>query len=81
MIRHTNLFNGELRSSIRQARIQFGGNRKLKIYGKLTCSLGKKMRKENRVFFLTENDAVENGYRPCGHCMRAAYKKWKDELV
>jgi methylphosphotriester-DNA--protein-cysteine methyltransferase len=35
------------------------------------------MKRENRVFFSSEKTAIANGYRPCGHCMRAAYKKWK----
>jgi methylphosphotriester-DNA--protein-cysteine methyltransferase len=39
------------------------------------------MKKENRVFFSTEKEALENKYRPCGHCMKASYKKWKNESV
>ncbi|WP_281166870.1 Ada metal-binding domain-containing protein [Segetibacter koreensis] len=54
---------------------------KLKIYGKLNCISGKRMLKQNRVFFCTEAEAIKNGFRPCGHCMRSDYKKWKNGLV
>lgn len=64
-----------LRSEIRKHRIAFSGNNKLKIYGLLSCTSGKRMKRENRVFFSSENDAVLNGFRPCGHCMKSNYKK------
>ncbi len=35
------------------------------------------MKKENRVFFTDEAEALQNNYRPCGHCMRGAYQQWK----
>jgi len=35
------------------------------------------MKKENRVFFSSEQEAINNGYRPCGHCMIEKYKIWK----
>lgn len=54
----------------------FGGNIKLKIYGTLNCKSGRRMNLENRVFFESENEAVKNGYRPCGHCMKEAYTEW-----
>lgn len=62
---------------ILRKRIRFGGHKKLKIYGLLSCSSGKQMKAENRVFFETEAAAVNAGYRPCGHCMPAAYQQWK----
>ena len=34
------------------------------------------MKKENRVFFVSEQEAIEQGYRPCGNCMNYEYKKW-----
>jgi methylphosphotriester-DNA--protein-cysteine methyltransferase len=55
----------------------FAGNNRLKIYGLLTCGSGRKMRKENRIFFRTEEEAVGLGFRPCGHCMRSSYEHWK----
>jgi len=57
--------------------ITLGGNSKLKIYGKLSCKSGKRMKNENRVFFANEAEATNAGYRPCGHCMREKYKLWK----
>ena len=39
-----------------------------KIFGRLNCKSGTRMKRENRVFFLTLEDAVESGYRPCRNC-------------
>jgi methylphosphotriester-DNA--protein-cysteine methyltransferase len=77
MKQHIELSPNVLRSQIRSGEIKFGGNRKLKIYGLLHCSSGKKMKQENRVFFKSEKEALENNYRPCGHCMKEKYKQWK----
>lgn len=79
MIQHSQLSSENLRSKIHSREICFGGNKKLKIYGVLSCRSGKRMKKENRVFFADEKEALENGYRPCGHCMREAYKLWKNQ--
>jgi methylphosphotriester-DNA--protein-cysteine methyltransferase len=76
MIKHIEINDSDLRSKIQQKVICFGGNRKLKIYGTLQCKSGKRMNRENRVFFASENEAVKNGFRPCGHCMKTDYKKW-----
>ena len=81
MIKHTELSNTELKDEIRKKKINFGGNGKLKIYGLLTCISGKRMKKKNRVFFADEKEALQNQYRPCGHCMKEAYKTWKDRFV
>jgi methylphosphotriester-DNA--protein-cysteine methyltransferase len=81
MRQHTTLSDPALRSTIRGGAIKLGGNRRLKIYGKLDCASGKRMDRENRVFFATEADAIQNGYRPCGHCMRDAYQKWKNGSI
>ncbi|MFP3831687.1 Ada metal-binding domain-containing protein [Chryseobacterium sp. SIMBA_028] len=78
MIPHAQLSDTELRSKIRRQQICFGGNKRLKIYGLLSCTSGKRMKQENRVLFISEKEALENGYRPCGHCMSAQYKSWKD---
>ncbi|MBS1688892.1 MAG: metal-binding protein [Bacteroidetes bacterium] len=77
MIPHTEITDKELKSLIRQRIILFGGNARLKIYGLLNCRSGKRMKKENRVFFSSADEAIENRYRPCGHCMPAEYRKWK----
>lgn len=81
MILHRELSDSELRSKIRKNNIYYGGNRKLRIYGVLSCMTGKRMKRENRIFFVTENEAVKNGYRPCGHCMKEKYKAWKNGIV
>jgi methylphosphotriester-DNA--protein-cysteine methyltransferase len=64
---------------IRARSINFGGNVKLKIYGRLHCKSGKRMNRENRVFFISKEEAIACGYRPCAHCMYGDYKKWKED--
>lgn len=81
MIKHSNISDAEIRNKIKAKEILFGGNKNLKIYGKLNCKSGKRMKRENLVFFSTEKEALNYNYRPCGHCMNAAYKKWKDEII
>ncbi|MDH7460351.1 Ada metal-binding domain-containing protein [Chitinophagaceae bacterium 26-R-25] len=73
MIKHSDINDSQLRKMIRANEINFGGNVKLKIYGKLNCKSGKRMKRENRVFFQTSEEAIAKGYRPCGHCMRKDY--------
>lgn len=65
-----------LKSLIDEGQIQCAGNRKLKIYGTLSCSSGKRMKTENRVFFKSAEEAINEGYRPCGNCMRRDYLRW-----
>jgi methylphosphotriester-DNA--protein-cysteine methyltransferase len=81
MYRHSAISDAGLRQMIRTGLIYLGGNSKLKIYGRLACSAGKRMKKTNRVFFSNEQEASAGGYRPCGNCMRAAYQKWKNGSV
>jgi len=64
---------------IRNGSITLGGYKKARIYGLLTCSSGKRMNVDNRVFFKDEAEALKNDYRPCGHCMKKEYAKWKKE--
>lgn len=68
-------------SLIRNGDLTLGGYRKGKIYGQLNCSSGKRMKVENRVFFKDEAEALINGYRPCGHCMKEKYRIWKDKQM
>jgi methylphosphotriester-DNA--protein-cysteine methyltransferase len=82
MIRHPDFENNErgkrkLRQLIRKREIVFAGNSFLKIYGTLQCKSGKRMLRKNRVFFSSEKEAIENGYRPCGHCLHDKYAEWK----
>ena len=59
-----------------------GGNRRLKIYGRLDCPSALRALPRGyarrRVFFADEATAIAAGYRPCGVCMREAYRRWKD---
>jgi len=81
MVHHSEISDIELRGKIRSKTIRFVGNKKLKNYGLFSCSSGKRMKRENRVFFVSEREAKEKNYRPCGHCMHNDYKKWKDGFV
>jgi methylphosphotriester-DNA--protein-cysteine methyltransferase len=54
---------------VRAGKISFAGNKKLKIYGRLNCASGKRMKKSNRVFFSSQEEALRFGYRPCGSCL------------
>jgi len=65
---------------VQSGHIRLGGNKRLKIYGTLQCTSGKRLSINNRVFFATATEAQSAGYRPCGHCMRAAYMLWKDTM-
>ena len=81
MIKHIEIDNETLLKKIKHKEIVFGGNRHLKIYGTIHCKSGKRMKKENRVFFKTAAQAKMHGYRPCGHCLKIEYKKWKNGLI
>ena len=47
---------------------RYAGNITHKIFGRLDCESGKRMKKENRVFFASWEDALAAGYRPCKNC-------------
>ncbi len=81
MIYHHKIIERDLWLMVKQKKICFAGNKKLRIFGTLKCKPGKRMNKQNRVFFVSIKEAEKNGYRPCAHCMNAAFKKWKNELV
>jgi methylphosphotriester-DNA--protein-cysteine methyltransferase len=57
----------------------------MKVYGRLDCSSANravaagKTYQKHRVFFADEATAVAAGYRPCGNCLREAYKIWRAE--
>lgn len=62
-----------------------GGNKRLKIYGRLDCSSANRFVKlgtyqKVRVFFKDEATAIAAGYRPCGCCMKEKYKRWKEAM-
>jgi lactoylglutathione lyase len=77
LIAHTDLSRNQLRDMLQSGQLTMAGNRRLKIYGMLTCGSGKRMKKENRVFFHDARQAEEEGFRPCGHCMPAGYRRWR----
>ncbi len=81
MIHHTEISDAKLKIKLKNQTIRFGGNKEDKIYGTLSCALGKRLNRENRVFFTSELEAQQENYRPCGHCMRKKYKTWKDGLI
>ena len=61
----------------------FGGNGKLKIYGRLDCPSALSTIKrfpgsyeKSRVFFADEKTALAAGYRPCGNCLKPKYKEY-----
>ena len=76
MVNHRDV-EGDMNKILRRKEIPFAGNKTLKIYGRLDCDSGKRMKKENRVFFANEDEALNNGYRPCGKCLPWKYFNWK----
>ncbi|WP_198343143.1 Ada metal-binding domain-containing protein [Oleiphilus messinensis] len=70
VIRHSEISDQRLWRLLRTQKIRFAGNRKLKIYGTLSCTSGRRMKRENRVFFRSESEAVAAGYRACKRCMK-----------
>lgn len=64
--RYKVLKNGQIQNSVIPGK--YGGYRPRKIFGRLDCKAGMCMKKENRVFFLTWQDAIDAGYRPCKNC-------------
>lgn len=84
MLRHSDFDNDQsgtkkLHHFIRKRNIVLGGNMHLKIYGLLQCKSGKRMKRKNRVFFYSEAEVINAGYRPCAHCMRTKYNEWKND--
>jgi Metal binding domain of Ada len=77
MIEHSSIHPIQLRKLIRSGYVMLGGNVRLKIYGNLACASGQRMKKENRIFFKDEEEAIQAGFRPCGHCLRKKYLLWK----
>ena len=62
---------------------EYGGNGKMKIYGRLDCPSANSTIKrfpgkyeEHRVFFADEKTALAAGFRPCGICLRDKYKEY-----
>ena len=82
MIKQYKLLNELGHEYLSDSKGTIGGHKKLKIYGSLNCPsalrhLEKGHYAKHRVFFADEKTAKAAGYRPCGICMKEAYKKWK----
>jgi hypothetical protein len=76
MFYHSEFDNQEFRRLLKNQSITLAGNSRLKIYGLLCCASGKRMKRQNRVFFVSLKEALQNRYRPCGHCLRKEYQAW-----
>ena len=74
---HRDLEINEIKKLIHRQSITLAGNVSLGIYGTLSCKSGKRMKKTNRVFFKNETEAIQQGFRPCGHCRHDQYVLWK----
>lgn len=81
MYLHSELSKSAIFKLIRHGTVKMAGYKKNKIYGLLHCKAGKRMNKENRVFFLNEQEAIDQGYRPCGACLPQQHKKWKATTI
>ena len=55
----------------------YAGNITHLIFGRLDCKSGKRMFKENRVFFHSLEDAIREGYRPCKNCRPLTQKEFE----
>ena len=77
MIRHTAIDDEDMCRLILGGHIRYGGNRRLRIYGRLNCVSGKRMNRDTRVFFGDAAEARAAGFRPCGDCLRPAFQRWK----
>jgi methylphosphotriester-DNA--protein-cysteine methyltransferase len=77
------LLGADGRSYESETKGTLGGNRRLKIYGRLDCPSALRAIKRggpyarHRVFFANEETAIAAGYRPCAVCLPAEYKAWK----
>ena len=78
---HRDLEIKEIKKLIHRQSIALAGNVSLRIYGSLSCKSGKRMKIENRVFFKNETEAIQLGFRPCGHCLRDRYIHWKSKTT
>lgn len=64
------------------ARGQWGGHRRTRVYGRLDCpsalrAIARGGYVRHRVFFADEATAIAAGYRPCAACCPDRYRAWK----
>lgn len=48
--------------------VSYCGNKNSKIFHKISCSSVKSMKEENKVYFATKEEFLENGYQTCKMC-------------
>ena len=83
MILHTSkMSKREVVMLRRKGMITLGGHRSNKIYGTLDCPgarrwIAKGYYVKQRVFFKSEEEALQEGYRPCANCLPEKYQTWK----
>jgi methylphosphotriester-DNA--protein-cysteine methyltransferase len=77
MIRHSDISDADLHALLKKGALTFAGHKSGKIFGRLDCASGKRMKRGERVFFADASEALALGYRHCGHCMKDAYAQWK----
>jgi len=58
--------NGRIITSRKKGK--YAGWNGRRIFGRLDCASGMRMKKENRVFFHSWDDAIIAGFRPCKVC-------------
>ncbi len=51
-----------------EALAQYLGNKNSKVFHFTTCTYGKKSNEENRIYFSSREEFVNNGYTPCKVC-------------
>jgi hypothetical protein len=79
MIFHRDLTDEAIRAALRRRMLRYAGHAHDKIFGRLDCRSGRRMKRNNRVFFTDQAEAMASGFRPCGPCMRKDYDVWKAE--
>lgn len=60
---------------------RFAGWKTSKIFGRLDCAVGKRNKKENRIFFANFKDATDAGYAPCHNCNPLPTDKYPEQEV
>lgn len=70
----------KLHELIESKQIVIAGNKRFKIYGLISCKAGKRMRPENRVFFMSTEEVNQKQFRPCGICLKNVYNIWKNSF-
>jgi hypothetical protein len=82
MLDHTHLSDEELDALIALGAITHGGHRRHGIYGRVGCRAERRYTaRVNRVYFGSELEAVEAGFRPCSVCLKARYRRWRSEQL